>query len=472
MSQTATYELELDTFPRLEDGVDSKHLHARAPEVPVNSSNGGNFSGSTTNVYANTMDSGHTLLDPIQGSKAIELGIRKFRPDRCLANTRVKLLDLYGHFSSRPQLHRYWSQLTIVLSPLSLVIRDRLTYISGWIWRLFGLIFTQLCAAECDWDMQCFDAGVFYAGGALLISFAPPFPLVVVGLCLMGLGGGFYEACLTSVASHFEDSRFMNIVYAFSGLGALVSPFIVGALTKSHTSWKLYYWIPFSLTILTTACHYMLFKHYVAPLDHEEAPEHKNVRARFKLAMRMPVTWIGAVLIICSYAIVDVLSNWLTSYLIDVKGSASDISRYQLSVFWAGLTAGRIFFSLPFIHIRERTGNNLLLALTAGAIGLLWGVNTVASNWIAIAVAGFFLGPNTPGILSIISTRLPPSLKEIVVSIAVGSALVGGTLGSLIFGLTVGKFSPGLRLLPPVIIVLASLSALVFWAMPPRRKVD
>lgn len=45
-------------------------------------------------------------------------------------------------------------------------------------------------------------AGVLYGGGALLISFAPPFPVVVVGLCLMGFGGGFYEACLTTVVSH------------------------------------------------------------------------------------------------------------------------------------------------------------------------------------------------------------------------------------------------------------------------------
>jgi hypothetical protein len=45
-------------------------------------------------------------------------------------------------------------------------------------------------------------AGALYGGGALLISFAPPFPVVIIGLTLMGFGGGFYEACLTSVVSH------------------------------------------------------------------------------------------------------------------------------------------------------------------------------------------------------------------------------------------------------------------------------
>ncbi|KDN38428.1 hypothetical protein RSAG8_09522, partial [Rhizoctonia solani AG-8 WAC10335] len=131
---------------------------------------------------------------------------------------------------------------------------------------------------------------------------------------------------------------------------------------------------------------------------------------------------------------------------------------------------GRIFFSLPLIHIRERTGNNLLLTLMGGAIAF-FGHSTMLHP-IGSQLPSLASSPNTPGILSIISTRVPPSLKEIIVSIIVGSALVGGTLGSLIFGVTVGKISPGLRLLPPVIIVLASLSALIFWAMPPRRKVD
>ncbi|QRW18402.1 major facilitator superfamily transporter [Rhizoctonia solani] len=256
---------------------------------------------------------------------------------------------------------------------------------------------------------------------------------------------------MTSVVSHFEDNWFMNIMYAFSGLGALVLPFVIGALTKSDTPWRHYYWFPFSITMLSIALHYLIFKNYTTPPDHKEAPKQKNVRARLRLAISTQFR-IGAALIVFSYAIVDVLSNWLTLYPIDVKGTAPNISQYQLSVFWAGLTAGRIFFSLPFIHVRERIGNNVLLALMGGAVGLLWGLNTTASNWVSIAVAGFFLGPNTPGILSIISTQVPPSLKEIVISVIIGSALVGGTLGSLIFGITVGKVSPGLRLLPLVIL--------------------
>ncbi|CAE6465982.1 unnamed protein product [Rhizoctonia solani] len=448
MSQTAACAIELATLSPLEHGT-IKSASGQTPDVPTNNLNEEYF----LNNYVNATDSGHTLVGPAQTSGSIQLRIGNIIVEDKLLHLAGACMGIFAadlNFTATgANLPSFQAHYQLSYETVSLV------FLAGFGGYLLSCALNSVLQSVIGTCHVLLMAGVF-GSGALS----------------HGLWRSFYEACLTSVVSHFEDSRFMNIVYAFSGLGALVSPFIIGALAKVNASWKLYYWFPFSLTLLFIACHYVLFKHYTAPLDHEEAPEHKNVRARLKLAMRMPVTWIGTVLIVCSYAIVDVLSNWLISYLINVKGSAPDISRYQLSVFWAGLTAGRIFFSLPLIHIRERSGNNLLLALMGGAIGLLWALNNVASNWITTAVAGFFLGPNTPGIMSIISTRVPPSLKEIVVSITIGSALVGGTLGSLIFGITVGKVSPGLRLLPPVIIVLASLSALIFWAMPPRRKVD
>ncbi|QRW18318.1 major facilitator superfamily transporter [Rhizoctonia solani] len=230
-------------------------------------------------------------------------------------------------------------------------------------------------------------AGLLYAGGSLLISFAPPFPLVITGLGLMGFGGGFYEACLTSIVSHFDNSKFMNILYAFFGLGALVSPFIIGALVKAGVPWNTYYWFPLSLALLVTLCHVVLFKDYVTPSDHEH---HENTEQRS----------------------------------------------------------------------------------ARGALAVLWNFTSPFTNWATIAIAGFFLGPNTPGILSIVSARVPPSLKGIVISITIGLGLVGATLGPLLFGIVVGKVGPGLRILPPVIIVLASLSAITFWTIPPRTKRD
>ncbi|CAA7261270.1 unnamed protein product [Cyclocybe aegerita] len=311
-------------------------------------------------------------------------------------------------------------------------------------------------------------AGVCYGGGSLLIAFAPPFPLVIVGLTLAGLGGGFCDASLTSVVAHFDSNRFMNMLYVFFGVGALSSPFVIGGFLKANIPWNRYYWLQFAFEVVMIAFHFIIFRNYEIPCEEEH--KRTTARAKFRQISKKRILWVGVVLIILGFAIVDTLSNWLTSYLIEVKGSEPDVSRYQLSMLWAGMTTGRLVFSLPYIHIPERIGNAILLALLCGAIGVLWVANTAASNWVLIFLAGFFIGPNTPAILSIVSSRVPPSLKSTAVSIIIGSGLgIGATLGPLLFGVAAERVSPGLRVLPPVMLVLALLSALTFWAIPPQK---
>ncbi|QRV80540.1 major facilitator superfamily transporter [Ceratobasidium sp. AG-Ba] len=165
----------------------------------------------------------------------------------------------------------------------------------------------------------------------------------------------------------------------------------------------------------------------------------------------------------------DTQSNWLTTYLIEVKGSKPDVSRYQLSMFWMGLTLGRIFFSLPFVHVHNRIGNTILLSLLCGVLLALWKVKSAPAHWALAAFAGFFAGPNTPSILSIASTHIPPDLRAMVLSTIIGLSLLGSTLGPLLFGISINK---AIRLddLPLVTIALAGLCAFAFWAIPPKDK--
>ncbi|CUA69046.1 hypothetical protein RSOLAG22IIIB_08296 [Rhizoctonia solani] len=471
MSQTATCQAEVETDPILDHVLQRSGSHYGTFAGLVDDQH--YFSDTTSQnfnaraINSNRSENGSVNLATNSGLRVGNLFIDDkvlYLLGACMGVFAVGLNDT-ATGANLPSMQQHYDLPYAIVS---------LVFLAGFGGYLISCMLNSVLQNTIGTRLVLVIAGLLYAGGSLLISFAPPFPLVIVGLGLMGFGGGFYEACLTSVVSHFENSRFMNILYAFFGLGALVSPFIIGALVKAGISWNMYYWFPLSLALLVTLCHIVLFKDYVTPSDreHNENNEQRSARTNFIQIMYLPITWIGIILIILSFAISDTLSSWLTSYMIDIKGSEPDISRYQLSMFWAGLTCGRIFFSLPFIHVRERLGNTLLLACLGGALAVLWKVTSPATNWITIATAGFFLGPNTPGILSIVSARVPPSLKGIVVSITIGLGLVGATLGPLIFGVVVGKAGPGLGILPPVIIVLASLSAITFWTIPPRTKRD
>lgn len=52
------------------------------------------------------------------------------------------------------------------------------------------------------------------AGGCLALSFAPPFPVFILALVLLGFGCGQYDASLTTVISHEEDGVLMSVMYA------------------------------------------------------------------------------------------------------------------------------------------------------------------------------------------------------------------------------------------------------------------
>ncbi|KAJ1307963.1 hypothetical protein OPQ81_002040 [Rhizoctonia solani] len=473
MSQTAVYQAEVETLPILDQSQSLERSNSHYGTFGGLADDRQYFSDPSSQTFNPQITNPNcTGNEPV--NTAIDSGLQIgniFIDDKvlyllgsCMGVFAVGLNDT-ATGANLPSIQEHYDLPYAIVS---------LVFLAGFGGYLISCMLNSVLQNAIGTRLVLVIAGLLYAAGSLLISLAPPFPLVIAGLGLMGFGGGFYEACLTSVVSHFENSRFMNILYAFFGFGALVSPFIIGALVKAGVSWNIYYWFPLSLALLVTLCHVVLFKDYVTPSDHEhhENTEQRSARTNFIEIMRLPITWIGIILIILSFAISDTLSSWLTSYLIDAKGSEPDISRYQLSMFWAGLTFGRIFFSLPFIHVRERFGNTLLLACLCGAIAVLWKVTSPVTNWVTIATAGFFLGPNTPGILSIVAARVPPSLKGIVVSITIGLGLVGATLGPLIFGVVVGKVGPGLKILPPVIIALASLSAVAFWTIPPRTKRD
>ncbi|CAE6363116.1 unnamed protein product [Rhizoctonia solani] len=452
MSQTFTSQIELSILHPPE------HIHPSPPETEQYSPQG--YSPNTG--YASSINSVRPTSVRVSGFRIGNIFIEdKFiiLLGSCMGVFAVGINDT-AMGANLPSIREHYDLPYAVVS---------LVFLAGFGGYLISCVLNSMLQSAIGTRGVLLMAGFWYAIGSLLLAFAPPFPVVIIGLVLMGLGGGFYDTCLTGVVSQFESTNIMNIFYSFFGFGSLISPFIIGALTKAGIMWNVFYWVPFSLSVLVTLCHFVLFKNYRIPSEDENA-EHQDIRGRFKQMTHMQIIWIGIPLTILGFAINNTLGNWLTSYLIEVKGSGTDVSRYQLSMYWAGLTLGRVFFSLPFIHVSERAGNTLLVAALSGAIGIFWTVHSLPLDWFIVGAAGFCLGPNTPGIISIVSARVPPSLRGMVISVVIGCGLIGATLGPLIFGAVAGKV--GLKILPPVVIGLALLSALMFWLVPPREKRD
>lgn len=322
--------------------------------------------------------------------------------------------------------------------------------------------------------------------GCLTLSFAPLFPVFVVALAFLGFGAGIYDAAITTVVSHFESQAMMSSMYAFFGIGAMISPIIVGSLVDRGIRWNLYYYAPLSISVALAVLGYFSFNTYVEPSDEShdvpaslggDATEGEVIHARAKMsaqqrmkrALRIPAVYLGFLLIILAFASSDTLSAWIVSFLVKKRGSPEAASRYQLAGLWGGIALGRVV--LAFVlgsRLGERSFAITMLASACVFLSVIWAVKSYIANAIAVVLVGFFFGPVTPRVLSAVGQRVPPSLKSSVMSLTIGLGLVGSACGPLLFGLASGR--GGLGALPGTLIVMSLISAAGWSVLPKNRR--
>ncbi|KAM0787314.1 hypothetical protein ACM66B_007088 [Microbotryomycetes sp. NB124-2] len=336
-------------------------------------------------------------------------------------------------------------------------------------------------------------ACLVFAAGAATLAVAPPFGAFISGLVLLGFGGGLLDACLTTVVSHDEDQVLLSILYSCFGIGALVSPILIGTFIDRGISWNKYYWVPLGLSIGLAVASHVVFHKYQEPTDdahnatnelplhpivsHGSAPtiiraRHNmstlSVWTRFARILRMPITWVGAVLIIAAFGTLDMLSAWLVTYQTRIRGSPAAASRYQLSGLWAGIAVGRVLLAWALGNkLGERSFAIVLLAVASTALGACYVVKQYIGTAVLFVVAGMFMGPVTPRVLSSVGDRVPPSLKVTAMSIMIAFGLGGSAIAPLFFGFAVDKGF--LTSLPGVLIVSCAIAA-GFWSIVPRNR--
>ncbi|KAL7413871.1 major facilitator superfamily domain-containing protein [Mrakia frigida] len=341
-------------------------------------------------------------------------------------------------------------------------------------------------------------AAVCYSAGSLVLTFRPPFPVATIGLALLGLGSGLYDASLTTVVAHYENSTLMSAMYSFFGIGAMISPFVIGSL--------LFYIFPLVLSLLLAPMHIILFSSYAPPADETSHPHalplhpiHPNngtpsslhptsfnenasapapssplaglsPRARLRATMRFPLVWLGAFLVVLGFSSTDMLGAWLPSYLLEVKGAEEARSRFNLAALWGGIALGRIILTVPSTYLGERIASIGFLTLVMSFLTVLWRVADLAADTAAIVLTGVCLGPITPNIISLTTSRVPPSLKSSVVGILIGLGLIGSALGPLFIGLAAQK--TGLEMLPVVLIVVSGISVVGLICVRGKKRED
>jgi fucose permease len=259
----------------------------------------------------------------------------------------------------------------------------------------------------------------------------------------------------------------LNMLHLFFALGALTSPFLVGQLVSAGLTWQ-------SVMLGTGAVALvlgLLLARTEMPsgrISHVASIVGQSVAGRRGGESRPGAAWPFAALAIaigCYVASEVGVSNWLVRFLSAVPLATATAG---LSLFWGGLTLGRLLSSL----IADRLHPVAFAAITVGlaSVALVAAV-VVPAIPVSIAlfgVCGFFFGPVYPMIMVVGGTLYPHRLAA--VSGGLGAAAVaGGVIYPPIMGLLSDQVGLGAGMIGAGALAAASALALVVASVAARR---
>jgi fucose permease len=268
-------------------------------------------------------------------------------------------------------------------------------------------------------------------------------------LCLWavpyGLGAGAVDAALNNYVALNYASRHMSWLHCFWGVGATVSPYIMGYCLTGGYGWNSGYR---SVAVLQIVLTVMLF--ISLPLWKRENPiESSSANSTAALSLPQVLSIKGVKLILLTFfgycALESTTGLWASSYLVEYRGLDSEMAAKFASLFFLGITFGRFLSGF----IADKTGDKLLIRF--GIIIIICGVVLVGipgeSSIAALAglvIIGLGCAPVYPSIIHSTPSNFGQENSQAIIGVQMASAYVGTTFMPLLFGLIADNINMGL----------------------------
>lgn len=269
-------------------------------------------------------------------------------------------------------------------------------------------------------------------------------------LCIIalpyGLGAGAIDAALNNYVALYYSSRHMSWLHGFWGLGALISPYIMGACLTGSLGWRGGYR---TVSIIQTVLTAILFVSLPFWRKTTQKLEEKDKRVEKALGLKRVLKLKGVVWLLvaffCYCAAEATAMLWASSYLVRNRGISEETAATFGSLFYIGMTAGRMLCGF----VTEKLGDKKLIRI--GAAGMLLGIALLAlpvqTDVFALAgfvVIGFGCAPVYPSIIHQTPTSFGEENSQSVIGVQMASAYIGTTFMPPLFGLIAQYIDIGL----------------------------
>ena len=299
---------------------------------------------------------------------------------------------------------------------------------------------------------------VLLTAAALLgFSFSHSFWILCLWALPYGLGAGAVDAALNNYVALHYAARHMSWLHCFWGVGAAVSPYIMGYCLGSGFGWEGGYRIIGIAQILLTALLFLslpLWKRQGSATQEKLGTDAPILPLRVILRM----TGVPHVLLafFCYCALETTTGLWAGSYLVLGKGVPAQAAAQYVSFFYLGITAGRFLCGFAANRIGDKNMIRIGIAFMLVGIGVVWLPTSVDGICLCgLLIIGLGCAPVYPSIIHATPGNFGTENSQAVVGVQMASAYAGATFMPPLFGLAANYISIGLY--PAFLLFFAAL---------------
>ncbi len=267
-------------------------------------------------------------------------------------------------------------------------------------------------------------------GLAFFATNADPLTNILLS-ALIGIGQGAIEITINWATVRIDSQnsgRPMNLMHGAFAIGAILGPMAVGALIQSGLGWTIVFrgmaviFVVLAIVMIFTPLALAANK----SADDAAAPERLSKHPAYWLSFFALLVYVGVELGV---------SNWIAEYFVAVFDYSPAASALLVSLFWAGLLAGR--FGVPLLYTGARQDAVLIgfSALATVAVILLSLLGYASHQPFAVEIGRvlvFFAGLGCsiyyPVVITLLGKCFPHAQSK-----AIGFAATGGGVGAFAF---------------------------------------
>ena len=282
-------------------------------------------------------------------------------------------------------------------------------------------------------------------------SVAPSFWFMIPLAVLLGLGAGAIDSGLNNyVALHCKASH-MNFLHCFYGVGVTLSPYLMSQ-ALSNVGWRGGYRYAFYVQAVITVLLIVSLPLRKKTSSNQQTEEEKGVNLTLlQMAKKREVRQVW-IIMLTTNAIEYACGVWGSTYLVTEKGFETKHGALALTVYYAGMSIGRLVSGLLSEKISTWKRIGIGAAVLAPAIAIM-----LLPLPGAVTVVGFFLvglgnGAIYPNMIHLTPHNFGKEVSQSIMGSQIAFAYIGVMLAPPTVSLISGLF--GIKVYPVLLAVL------------------